>query len=201
MSVVEFHLDPEQGKITSGLPIPRHTLLSSAPVNGVACQFRTSYETTLWPLKVTGAGWKSADLLNLGARVPNMAGALWVRLECLPDISFSKLDLKTLRFFLQGDGTLVHTLLELICNKCVQIVIRGASVASVPSVNGNRAKRVRSHHELWEDRRIMLQSHKGCPEKTARQARTYNIFLAADVVAVLESNWSPNSAFVCRHSA
>jgi type VI secretion system protein ImpG len=134
MSVVQFHLDPEQGKITSGLVIPRQTLLNSAPVNGVSCQFRTSYETTLWPLRIVGAGWKSADLLNLNTRAPNISGALSVRLECFPDVSFTKLDLKTLRFFLQGDGTLVHTLLELICNKCVQIVVRDASAGSKKQV-------------------------------------------------------------------
>ncbi len=144
MSVVQFHLDPEQGKITSGLPVPRQTLLNSAPVNGVSCQFRTSYETTLWPLRITGAGWKSADLLNLNTRAPNVSGAVSVRLECFPDVSFSKLDLKTLRFFLQGEGTLVHTLIELICNKCVQIVVRGAGAASKKQVilDGNSVRQV-----------------------------------------------------------
>ena len=129
MSVVQFHLDPEQGKITSGLPVPRHTALSSPPVQGVPCQFRTAYETTLWPVRVTSAAWMPVDRLNL-ARTSNIAGALALRLDCFPDVSFPKLSLKTLRFFLQGDGTLVHTLLELLCNKCAQIVLRDPASGS-----------------------------------------------------------------------
>jgi len=48
MSVVEFQLDPEKGKLTSGLKIDRHSPLYSKPVGGVPCTFRTCYDTTLW---------------------------------------------------------------------------------------------------------------------------------------------------------
>ena len=34
MSIVQFVLDPEQGKLTSGHLIPRHTMLYSQPVGG-----------------------------------------------------------------------------------------------------------------------------------------------------------------------
>src|SRR3984893_16527553 len=37
MSVVEFQLDPEKGKVSTGLPIPRGTVLQSKPVGGVPC--------------------------------------------------------------------------------------------------------------------------------------------------------------------
>jgi type VI secretion system protein ImpG len=45
MSVVEFQLDPEKGKLTSGLKIERHAQLLSKPVAGVPCAFRTCYDT------------------------------------------------------------------------------------------------------------------------------------------------------------
>jgi type VI secretion system protein ImpG len=134
MSIVQFHLDPEQGKLTSGLSVLRNRSLSSAPVNGVPCQFRTAYDTTLWPLRVTSAGWQTGDRLNLSARSANVSGALFLRLDCFPDVAFNKLDLKTLRFFLQGDGTLVHTLLELLCNKCAGVVVRDAAAGSKKQV-------------------------------------------------------------------
>ncbi len=134
MSVVQFHLDPEQGKLTSGLQIARNRALSSAPVNGVPCQFRTAYETTLWPLEVTRAGWQTGDRLNLPARSAPVSGAIALRLECFPDVSFSKLDLKTLRLFLQGDGTLVNTLLELLCSKCSGVLVRDTTAGSKKQV-------------------------------------------------------------------
>ena len=49
MSLVEVELDREQGKLTSGLPLPRNSLLYSRPVAGVPCKFSTCYDTTLWP--------------------------------------------------------------------------------------------------------------------------------------------------------
>jgi type VI secretion system protein ImpG len=124
VSVVQFHLDPEQGKLMSGLPIPRGSLLYSAPVAGTPCKFQTCFDTTLWPLEVKSADWRSADRIQ--PPVPSSGAAAVIRLElnCLPDVSFSKLDLKTLRLFLQGDGTVINGLIELLCNNCIQIVAR-----------------------------------------------------------------------------
>ncbi len=130
MSVVQFHLDPEQGKLTSGLKIPRGTQLLSAPVNGVPCQFRTSYDTTLWPLTVREAAWKSPDRLSLPIRIPSAAGAVVLRLDTFEDITFDKLDLRALRMFLQADGSLAHTLVELLCNSCIQILVRDLSAGA-----------------------------------------------------------------------
>ena len=39
-SVVQFHLDPEQGKLMTGLPVPKGSLLYSPPVNGTPCKFQ-----------------------------------------------------------------------------------------------------------------------------------------------------------------
>ena len=55
MSIAEFHLDPEQGKLTTGLRVPRGSMLYSRPVGGAPCKFQTCYDTTLWPLTVTAA--------------------------------------------------------------------------------------------------------------------------------------------------
>lgn len=134
MSVVQFHLDKEQGKLTSGLRLPRQTPLFSAPVNGMPCHFRTSYETTLWPLEVTAATWKTPDSLGLPGRVPNLSGAISVRLTCFPDVSFQQLDLRNLRFFLRGQGSLVNTLLELLCSSCLQVILRDLDPVSRKSI-------------------------------------------------------------------
>ena len=64
MSVVEFSLDPEQGKLTTGLNIPRGTVLYSRPVEGVPCKFRTCYDVTLWPFEVAEARWVSMEKLD-----------------------------------------------------------------------------------------------------------------------------------------
>src|ERR1700722_952487 len=59
MTVVEFQLDQEKGKLSSALKIDRHTPLYSKPVNSVPCIFRTCYDTQLWPLTVAAAEWRA----------------------------------------------------------------------------------------------------------------------------------------------
>src|SRR5438105_1458770 len=59
MSIVEFHLDAEQGGVSTGFPIERGAVLHSRPVNGIPCKFRTCYDTVLWPISVTAAEWKT----------------------------------------------------------------------------------------------------------------------------------------------
>lgn len=124
MSVVEFHLDPEQGKLTTGFKVPRDSLLYSRPVDGVPCRFRTCYETTLWPLKVAEAEWKTPDRIQPPLKASDAVSALRVELRCLPEVSFDKLELRSLRFYLNGESPLVHAMYELLLNNCVRIVAR-----------------------------------------------------------------------------
>jgi len=129
MSIVEFHLDPEQGKLTTGLKIPRDSVIYSRPVGGAPCKFRTCYDTTLWPLSVTAAQWRAPDQLRPPVTAGNAAAALRVELQCFADVTFEKLELNTLRLYLNGESTLVSTLYEVLANNCVQIQVRDCGPA------------------------------------------------------------------------
>ncbi|HEX6631924.1 MAG TPA: type VI secretion system baseplate subunit TssF, partial [Gemmatimonadaceae bacterium] len=124
MSLVEFELDPEQGKLTTGLHIPRGSLLYSRPVGGVPCRFQTCYDTTLWPLTVAAAQWTSPERLRPAVRAPEAVAALRLELRCLPDVRFDQLELETLRLHLAGDGSLVYPLYELLSHNLVRVVVR-----------------------------------------------------------------------------
>ena len=125
MSIVQFHLDPQKGKLSTGCPVPRDTLIYSRPVDGVPCKFRTCYDTTLWPIAVTGASWTTPDRLKPPLKAADAAGALRVELACTaPDMEFAKLELDQLRFFLDGESALIHTIYELLCCNLLQIVVR-----------------------------------------------------------------------------
>jgi type VI secretion system protein ImpG len=136
MSIVQFHLDPEKGKLTTGLRIERDTLLYSRPVDGIPCKFRTCYETTLWPIAVTNATWTTPDRLKPAVQVADAVGVLRVELNCTSsDLEFSKLELDELRLFLDGESSLVHTIYELLCCNLLKIIVRdptsGSRVAPV----------------------------------------------------------------------
>ena len=132
MSIAQLTLDPEQGKLTTGLAVPRGSALYTKPVKatGAPCRFRTCYDTTLWPLTVTRAQWRSPDQLSPPVTGVSATGALRVELQCLPDVRFDKLELKKLRLHLHGVGSLVPTLYEVLCNNTVEIHIR--DIGSTP---------------------------------------------------------------------
>ncbi len=134
MSLVELVLDPEQGKLTTGLTVPRGAPLTSRPVSGTPCRFRTCYETTLWPLTVKAVQWRTPDQLRPPVGATNAVAAVRLELRCLPDVTFAKLDLKTLRLYLDGESNLVATLYELLCNNCAQIQIRDLGGPARPPV-------------------------------------------------------------------
>jgi type VI secretion system protein ImpG len=119
-SIVQFLVDPDQGKLTGGHKINRGELLISRPVDGMPCRFRTCYPVTLWPLQVSGARFDAPDRLD-----PPKGASAVIRLEikCLGGTRFSELEIDRLRVFLNAEGPLAYGLYELLfCNVCgVQI--------------------------------------------------------------------------------
>jgi type VI secretion system protein ImpG len=126
MSVVEFQLDQDKGKLTTGFPIDRGSTLYSKPVNGVPCKFRTCYDTTLWPVNVVSAEWKTPDRLQvpIGLAGANAAAALRLEIQCMPDVQLPKLGMPSLRFYLNGESGVVNTLYELLCANLLRVVVR-----------------------------------------------------------------------------
>lgn len=129
MSIAELRVDVEQGVPPTGFRVPRGTLLYSRPVDGVPCKFRTCYDTTLWPFTVATAQWVTPDRLKPAVRLGDAVAALRIELRCLPGASFSQLDLRTLRLFLNGESNFVHPLYELLANNRRDIVVREVGLA------------------------------------------------------------------------
>jgi len=123
MTIAQFRPDRE-GKLTAGLNIPRDSYLFSRPVDGVPCKFRSCYDVTLWPIEISDARWVTPDKLNPPLRAPDAVAALRVELRCFSDITFDKLQVSSLRFYLNGEGDVVNSLYELLSNNCRQIIVR-----------------------------------------------------------------------------
>ncbi len=130
MSLVEFELDPEQGKLPTGLHIPQNSILLSRPVQGTPCKFSTCYDTTLWPVNVAEAQWVTPDRLKPPIRSSEAVAAIRLELRCLPDVSFEKMGMNTLRFFLNGESNVAASLYEVLANNCTSIQIRDAAPGS-----------------------------------------------------------------------
>lgn len=121
MSIVQFVLDPDQGKLTSGHHIKRNAPLYSQPVGGVPCRFQTCYPVTLWPLEVVSVRSEAPDRYG---PVSKAAAAIRLELRCLGGATFAQLDLDQIRFFLSGESHLVYPLYELLLNNTCQVQLR-----------------------------------------------------------------------------
>src|SRR5580693_7725871 len=130
MSVVEFQLDPEKGKLTSGLKIDRNTPLYSKPIGGVPCTFRTCYDTTIWPLTVSAIELSAPSRLKPAVKTSDSAWAVRVELRCARDITFLGLNPDRLRFYLDGESGLVNILYELLFSRLNRIVVRDLTANS-----------------------------------------------------------------------
>ena len=130
MSIVEFEVDLDQGKLTGALTIPKDSPLHSRSVQGVPCIFRTCYDTVLWPVSVTACELKTLDRLQPPIRATDAATAIRLELKTAPDIELNKLGMDSLRFFLNGESSLVHTLYELLSCNLVRVVLRDPTPGS-----------------------------------------------------------------------
>ena len=124
MSIVEFQLDPDKGKLASGVKIPRHSPLYSKPVSGVPCSFRTCYDTTLWPISVQSAELSAPSRLQPALKSSDSALAIRLELRCARDLTFAALQPSNLRFYLDGESGFVQMVYELLFSRLNRIVIR-----------------------------------------------------------------------------
>lgn len=150
LALVELELDPSLGALPGGFFVPRGSELRSRPVQGLACRFRTSYDTSIWPLTVSAAEWTSADRAGSGARIGEAAGAFRVELRAFKGIQLGKLalagdegvgaagdpnpGLDALRFHLSGDSNVADLVYELLTNNCARVVVRDPDQPSVAPV-------------------------------------------------------------------
>jgi type VI secretion system protein ImpG len=124
MSIVQFDLDPEGGKVTTGLNIPRNSVLYSKPVDGTPCKFRTCYDVSLWPVTISDVSWRTLDRLQPAIRSADAVGAIRLELRCPPDLDFEKLEMDQLRFYLSGESSVTHILYELLCCNLKGVMLR-----------------------------------------------------------------------------
>jgi len=134
MSVVEMRLDPDAGKVTTGVPVARGARLYSRPVDGVPCSFQTCYDSRIWPVRAAATQWVSPDRLRPAVRPGDAVGALRVELRCFGEMRFDELQLDTLRLHLAGEGNLTFALYELLDNNVRQIIVRETGVPHPKSI-------------------------------------------------------------------
>lgn len=113
-SATIVQLVQEPGSAGPRVRVPRHTALLSGPVQGTRCQFRTTADAELHPLRVARAGLTLTAASEHLSRTTTAAAAITVDLEPLERGGMEPPGPSGLRFFLDGDPALMALLYELL---------------------------------------------------------------------------------------
>ena len=128
MSIAEYRSDPKAGKASAAIRVPRGAMLHARPAGGVTCKFRNCYETTIWPLSIAEAQWRTPDRLDPPLKGTDSVAAIRMLLKCNPNTSFNELRVPSLRLYLYSEPNLVYPLYELLCNNCSGVMLRDPNV-------------------------------------------------------------------------
>jgi len=124
MAVAQFRFDPQQTRPTEPSVIPAGATLSSRASGGLECTFRTAYPVTVWPMRVTGASLVSVAAAQAASLPQEASQVLRIQLEMFGDLPPAALKIPYLRFFLNGDGTPLHLLYELLFVHAIRVQLR-----------------------------------------------------------------------------
>ncbi len=126
MSIVQFSIDPKEGKITTGHRIPRHTPLIAESMRGQVCRFRTGAPAEVWPIEVSYAGIEPPGRYDFLENRPEIAAVLRLSLVN-QETGLGEMELDKLRFFLGGDRSLTARLYEVLFLNVGEIALVGDS--------------------------------------------------------------------------
>lgn len=136
MAIVQFVLDPEQGALSEGYTIPRHSMVETEPIDGLPCRFRTGYPVRLWPVELKSAAFQGPPF----DVPPNLFAAetravVRLVLECMSEkVDFGQMPLGSLRFFLHGPSHSIYELYELLLNDTLALLVASSPKDAEPSV-------------------------------------------------------------------
>jgi type VI secretion system protein ImpG len=127
LAIVQFQLDPSQTAPAS-TQVPAGTAIHTRPdQEGQVCSFRTCYPVNLWPLRVTEASVSTSRFTSPGIPA-DAAGIVRIKVECLSGLTLEQLAIDRLRFYLDGDRAVVHSLYELLFLNVLNISLRTVPV-------------------------------------------------------------------------
>ncbi|MEP1445373.1 MAG: type VI secretion system baseplate subunit TssF [Paraglaciecola sp.] len=120
MIIAQFSPDFEEGSLAQGVTIPRQTALHSLLGKGeqTSCEYRTSSEVTLWPIKLTKAEYINAqDLTSYISKTSlnyTPKSGVMITLEAAPGVKFSDMSLDSLMLHIRGTESFPLYLFEAI---------------------------------------------------------------------------------------
>ena len=131
IAIAGFTADPS---LSSPFHIPAGRALTTEPVRGEACRFRTAFDVTLWPVTIDTVRLSGLPIAAPANPMAAQAVAcLRISLRCVTaDMTFSKLGVDQLRFFLRGAGA--PALLELLLAHTLSVAFADGAEDTAPVI-------------------------------------------------------------------
>jgi len=124
IAIAQFRFEPVQSRPTEPAAIKAGSAVHSRPAGGTVCRFKTCYPVTVQPIQVTGA-WLGPASSGGNAKAPaEAATALRIQIETLGGLPLDALKIDILRFYLNGEGSPVHRLYELLLTQVCAVQTR-----------------------------------------------------------------------------
>ena len=129
-AIARFDVGAGAAQMSGPATIERGTMLSSRPVQGVACRFKTAYEVTLLPVRLVSAGFRGSIGAPDGSPVPRGATTLLsLRFELLSaQATWASLGTSALRLYIDGEASQVSALREALCGRVLGMLAQTAPV-------------------------------------------------------------------------
>ncbi|NRR30317.1 type VI secretion system baseplate subunit TssF [Oxalobacteraceae bacterium] len=129
-SIAHMDFSGAAGQLTTASEIPRGTQLTTRPVKGVACTFRTAYPVTVAPLAIAAA--RFAAILEAPEAIrppPSATSSISLTISCLAEqVAIPQLGLGKLRVFIDGEPSFCAALRDALFMR---------SVAAYAEADGN----------------------------------------------------------------
>lgn len=121
-SIARFELGSQASQMTQPSVVPRGTTMTTRPIRGVTCRFRSAYDVTLAPLEVSVAVFRPLATSPAGAGLPKHSSAvISIELQRRSEqMAWASLG-SSLRVFLDGEPSQVSVLRHALCSKVIAV--------------------------------------------------------------------------------
>ncbi|MGE8498041.1 MAG: type VI secretion system baseplate subunit TssF [Pseudomonas sp.] len=121
-AIVQFEPDPTKGNLAEGYHLPRDTPLFVTTSSGASIHFRSTADTTLWPLTVSEAVLLDDDETQALTGVAQASSALRLTLRCMAGVTWQELTLERLRLHLAASPVINAGLYDLIGAHTIEVL-------------------------------------------------------------------------------
>jgi type VI secretion system protein ImpG len=131
-SIARLDATSAAAQMSQAAVLERGTTLSTRPVKGVACKFRTAFDVALVPVRVVSAAFSGTIGAPDGTPVPRGATTLFsIQIEITSaQANWSTLGVDALRLYLDGEASQVSALREALCGRVVAMLAQVTSVGA-----------------------------------------------------------------------